>query len=109
LDHRGWRDRELVLNLRYLRYGLLATGAFLWLMHAFSTLPALHPSPPPPLPSPPIGTWSGTVTQDGFGTYPMTLTLSDATSGSTEYPSLPCKGTLHYVGVRLDRKTFVFG
>lgn len=43
-----------------------------------------------------IGTWSGTVTQSGSGTYSVTVTLdgeADSIIGEADYPELGCGGT----------------
>lgn len=41
-----------------------------------------------------VGTWSGTVTQAGYGSFPVSMVLSSGQSGTITYPSLNCSGTL---------------
>ena len=40
------------------------------------------------------GTWSGTVTQADYGSYPVTMVLSSNQEGTIDYPSSNCSGTL---------------
>jgi hypothetical protein len=48
-----------------------------------------------------VGSWSGTVTQPRpkNETYPMKMQLN-GTTGSSDYPSLGCGGTLTYLGTQ---------
>lgn len=45
-----------------------------------------------------LGTWSGLVNQPGFGTYPITIELKTSSSrvlsGSVDYPTLACGGSI---------------
>lgn len=41
-----------------------------------------------------VGTWTGTVQQAGEAPYPAEMTLTSPSSGSSNYPSLNCGGTL---------------
>lgn len=47
------------------------------------------------------GSWSGELTQKGYGTYPANMTITalvgGAPAGTSEYPSFPCDGALTYV------------
>lgn len=48
------------------------------------------------------GDWQGTVTQRGYGDYPVEMTITrlqrGGPSGTTNYPSLNCGGELTYEG-----------
>lgn len=41
-----------------------------------------------------VGTWRGTVDQPGYGSYEAVMTLDSPSSGTMEYPSLNCGGSL---------------
>jgi hypothetical protein len=41
-----------------------------------------------------VGTWSGTVDQPGVGKYPVTMSITSLATGTIDYPTLKCGGTL---------------
>lgn len=64
-------------------------------------LTACAPDPPAPTTPEWVGTWSGTATQTpstpGYETFPVSIVLTDSNagaSGTVDYPSLSCSGTL---------------
>ncbi len=49
---------------------------------------------------PPVGNWSGSVNQPGYGSFLVTMKLSGVDGGSVDYPSLGCGGSLSFTGER---------
>ena len=50
-----------------------------------------------------IGTWSGQLTQAGFGDYPVEMIINNLVigenSGNTNYASIPCSGELIFLSI----------
>jgi len=42
----------------------------------------------------PAGRWTGTVDQPGWGSYGVIMDLDSSSSGTTDYPGIPCSGRL---------------
>lgn len=42
----------------------------------------------------PTGTWTGTVDQPGWGSYGVVMRLESDQGGTTDYPDIPCSGSL---------------
>lgn len=42
----------------------------------------------------PAGTWTGTVDQPGWGSYDVVMVLDSASGGTSDYPGIPCSGSL---------------